>query len=352
MSDAAPAAARPLYRPRARGVLGYGEPAAVALLFGVAALLPHLPYGGLDGPYWHGVLTGILIHTISAMGFNLLVGWAGQLGLAHAGFFALGAYGTTLLYEDGVPYLVAMVVLGVICAVVGIVIAFPAARLKGFFLAIATLAFGELLVKLIELGPEMWSWLDTGASGGRSVKKVFSIGESNGPLTLYFTALVILLLTYLVMLVLTRGRMGRTLKAIKDIDIATGPIGIPSTRYKLVAFGISGFVAAIAGGLYAQDIRFLSPASFKDNMLVFMLVILVLGGVGRIWGPLLGAMFYILIREQLASFQILRLIIIGIALMIAILALPNGFASLPGRVRDSRFGQHLRNMPLARLFTL
>ncbi|MYI19690.1 MAG: hypothetical protein F4121_06295, partial [Acidimicrobiia bacterium] len=122
--------------------------------------------------------------------------------------------------------------------------------------------------------------------------------------------------------------------------------------YKLVAFGISGFVAAIAGGLYAQDIRFLSPASFKDNMLVFMLVILVLGGVGRIWGPLLGAMFYILIREQLASFQILRLIIIGIALMIAILALPYGFASLPSRVRDSRFGQHLRNMPLARLFTL
>ena len=344
MSSYAPeSGSRPIYKPRPQGISRFGEPTAVLLLFALAVALPHIPQEGLNR-YWLGVLTGILIHTISGMGFNFMVGWAGQLGLAHAGFFGMGAFGVTLLYEDGVPYVVALLILGFICSAVGIAIGFPAARLKGFFLAIATLAFGGLVVKLIELGPEIWDWLDTGASNGRSVKQVFSIGHRNGPMTIYYTSLVALVLTYVVMLILTRGRMGRTLRAVKDIEISTGPMGIPATRYKLVSFGVSAFAAAVAGGLYAQDIRFLDPKSFRDNMLVFMLIILVLGGVGRIWGPLLGAVFFILLREGLSDFQIGRQLIFGLALMIAILALPYGFASLPARIRESNLGKRIQKM--------
>ena len=140
----------------------------------------------------------------------------------------------------------------------------------------------------------------------------------------------------------TENRLGRTLKSVRDIEIATGPLGISSTYYKLIAFGLSGFAAALAGVAWAQNSAFVNPSSFKTRLLVFLLVVLILGGLGKLWGPLIGAIIFVYLRQEFQDSQKLLFFLIGTALMVAILILPKGVASLPDRFADSRWVQDLR----------
>ena len=119
-------------------------------------------------------------------------------------------------------------------------------------------------------------------------------------------------------------------------------IGVSATYYKLVAFGLSSFAAALAGVAWSQNSAFVNPQSFRTRLLVFLLVVLIVGGVGRLWGPLIGAIFFVYIRQELQDTQKLLFLFIGIALILSILILPDGFASLPDRIRDSRWVQDLR----------
>lgn len=334
----------PLYPPRAPGLGGWFEPISTVGVFAfmaAAAFLPLLDWTGVfghDTDFGIGNLAFVLEYTIAAMGFNLLVGYGGQLGLAVAGLFGFGAYGTTVLFEDGVPFFLALLIVSTIAAVLGVITAFPAARLRGFFLAIATLALGELIVKLIELDDEVAGWLDTGGGTGKVVT-LFRLGGGTNTRTVFWISYFGLIFTYVCYVILTKGRLGRTLKAVRDVEIATGPIGISATYYKLVAFGLSAFTASMAGSLFAQNSTFVNPGTFRTRLLIFILVVLIVGGVGRLWGPLLGAFFLIFIRDKLQDTERLRILIIGISLMLAILMLPGGFASLPTRIRESRWAK-------------
>lgn len=339
---------RPLYKPRPPGIRGYAEPISTIVLFlflALAGVLPLLDWTQVfphDTDFGKGNLAFVFAYTVAVMGFNLLVGYSGQLGLAVAGLFALGGYGTAVLFEDGVPFFLSMFIVASVATVIGVIFAFPAARLKGFFLAIATLAFGELIVKIIELDDEVAGWLDTGGGTGKTIE-LFTLGGGTNTRTVFWMSYGALVATYVVFVILARGRLGRTLKSVRDIEIATGPIGISATRYKLIAFGFSAFTAAVGGALFAQNATFVNPGTFRTRLLVFLLVMLILGGVTRLWGPLIGAFFFVYIREKLQDVEELRILMFGISLMLAVLMLPGGIGSLPTRLRESRYVKGLRS---------
>jgi len=357
----------PLYPPKASGIKGQRRLITSTGIFVILAFLPWLPILGwftIFNPatnYGLGNIAYVFAYAAAGVGFNLLIGYSGTLGLAHAGIFALGAYGTAILsapqecldYDTcetiirpavagyGWPFLVALPVVCIVAALIGALVGFPAARLKGFYLAIATLALGELIVKLISLDAKLWSGLKTNSGTGKQVP-IFELFGSGQLKSAYFISLASLIITFVAYVIYTENRLGRTLKAVRDIEIATGPLGISGTYYKLVAFGLSSFAAAFAGAAWAQNSAFVNPTSFRTRLLVFLLVVLILGGLGKLWGPLIGAFVFVYLRQEFQDQQKLLFFLIGVALMLAILLLPEGFASLPDRMRDSRWVQDLR----------
>jgi branched-chain amino acid transport system permease protein len=311
----------------------------VLVVLVLAPLFPIFDFTGVfaySTSYGRGNMGLVLVYAISVMGFGLLIGWGGQVGLAQAGVFGLGAYLTTDLFSKGVPFPVALMVSALVAALVGIAIGFPAARLKGFFLAIATLAFGELLAKLMELDIVGGAWLNTGGGGGRSVPPLRILGMQPS-LSAYYASLAVFVLTAICMIVLTRGRFGRTLKAVRDIEVATSAVGISATKYKLLAFGLCSAAGALGGGLFALNATYLNPGAFRTNLLFFFLIILIIGGVRWIWGPLLGSIFFVVLRDSLQDSIELSNFIFGAALLGSILLLPGGIASLPQRLSSSKF---------------
>lgn len=356
----------PLFPPRPKGWRKHQSVVISVSVFVFLALLPWLPILGWTSifdsgnNFGRGNLAFVFAYAAAAVGFNLLVGHAGTLGLAIAGLFGLGAYGTAILSApkeclgegcDPIvrealsgydwPFFLAVPVVCIFAALIGIVVGFPAARLKGFFLAIATLALGELIITIIRLDDEIWSGLKTNGGTGKQVR-LFLFPGAGRALSSYMLALGALLIVFIGYVILTERRLGRTLKAVRDIEIATGPIGISSTYYKLVAFGLSSFAAALAGATWAQNSAFVNPSIFRTRLLVFLLIVLIVGGLGRLWGPLIGAIFFVWLRQELQSTQKLLFLILGIALILAVLIMPSGLASLPSRLRDSRWAKDMQ----------
>jgi branched-chain amino acid transport system permease protein len=357
----------PLYPPRASGLKGRRKSLTFLGIFAFLAFMPWLPIFGwftifdTSTNYGLGNIAYVFAYAAAGVGFNLLIGYSGTLGLAHAGIFALGAYGTTILsgpkecidYDTcetiirpaasgyAFPFLLSLPVVCIVAALIGVAVGFPAARLKGFYLAIATLALGELIIKLISLDAKIWSGLKTNAGTGKQVP-IFEFFGSGQLKSAYFLSLAALFITMLAYIIYTENRLGRTLKAVRDIEIATGPLGISSTYYKLLAFGLSSFAAAFAGAAWAQNSAFVNPSSFRTRLLVFLLVVVILGGLGKLWGPLVGAFIFVYLRQEFQDQQKLLFFLIGVALMLAILLLPEGFASLPDRMRDSRWLKDIR----------
>tara|TARA_B100000953_G_scaffold299753_1_gene300787 strand:+ start:1574 stop:2701 length:1128 start_codon:yes stop_codon:yes gene_type:complete len=355
-----------LYPPKAKGIKGQRRLLSTVATFAFLAFLPWIPIFGwltIFNPgtnYGLGNIAFVFAYAAAGIGFNFLIGYSGTLGLAHAGLFAIGAYGTAILSAPpecleetcetiirpavsgyGWPYLLTIPLVCLFAGFLGVIVGFPAARLKGFYLAIATLALGELIVKLISLDEKLWSGLKTNGGTGKQVP-IFEFFGSGQLKSAYFLSLGALLITFLGYVIYTENRLGRILKSVRDIEIATGPLGISSTYYKLIAFGLSGIAAALAGAAWAQNSAFVNPSSFRTRLLVFLLVVLILGGLGKLWGPLIGAFIFVYIRQEFQDSQKLLFFLIGTALMVAILLLPKGVASLPDRFTDSRWAQDLR----------
>ncbi len=282
------------------------------------------------------VMALILVYSLGVLGFNVLVGWAGQIGLAHAGFFGLGAYGSALLMERGWNFWLAMLAIGLIAVVLGAVIGWPAVQLRGFFLAIATLAFGELIVRGFGEARGL-----TGGGTGLAVPvfRVFGLDQTRSS---YYLALIVTVVGFVALRRALGGRFGRTLKAVRDMEVATGPIGIPAARYKLLAFSVSAFVAAVAGVLFAQLNTFIFPDMFGTNLLVILLVMLLVGGVGSIAGSVIGAVFGVVIVEVFQDLGTYQRFAYGLALIVIVRFLPGGIASVPSRLRHTRALSALR----------
>ena len=225
------------------------------------------------------------INVIVAVGLNLLVGYTGQVSLGHAGFFAIGAYGTvTLMSIAHLPFLLALPLSALVAALFGFLLGLPALRLEGPYLAIATLGFGLTITKVIGR-IELFG----GRQGLHAPELTIGSWHLNTDRDFYYLAVTLTVLLTLAARNLIKTKVGRAFIAIRDADIAAESMGVHLTYYKTLAFAVSAFYTGIAGGLYAFVLRFIEPEVFTLMMSILFLAMVVVGGLGSLFGSIAGA---------------------------------------------------------------
>ena len=286
----------------------------LVLVLALYILLSVLISANIINPYYSGILTMVCINVILAVSLNLATGFLGQLVLGHAGFMSVGAYSAALFtMYSGLPTVVsfplALLVGGIVAAAFGVIIGVPALRLKGDYLAILTLGFGEIIRVLILAMP---------FTGGAA-------GLSGIPLLTTFTyVFIIAIITVAVIFAFIHSRHGRAVIAIREDEIAAEAAGIHTTYYKLLAFVLAAFFPGIAGGLYAHHIGVLDPSKFDFNYSVEILIMVVLGGMGSITGSIVAAIVLTLLPELLRGFSEYRMLIYSVILICVMLFKPSG----------------------------
>ena len=246
--------------------------------------------------YWlSAILTPFLIFALAAIGLNLLTGYAGQLSLGTAAFMAVGAFATYnfMLRVPGMPILVAFVLAGLTAALVGIVFGLPSLRIKGFYLAVATLAAQFFIVWALT----KFGWFSNYSSSGVINAQSMSIlgVPVDTPVKKYLLTLSVVALLALAAKNLVRSAIGRSWMAIRDMDVAAEVVGIPMLRTKLAAFAVSSFYCGVAGALYAFCyLGTVEPEGFNLDLSFRILFMIILGGMGSILGSFLGAAFIVL----------------------------------------------------------
>ena len=286
----------------------------LVLVLALYILLSVLISANIINPYYSGILTMVCINVILAVSLNLATGFLGQLVLGHAGFMSVGAYSAALFtMYSGLPTVVsfplALLVGGIVAAAFGVIIGVPALRLKGDYLAILTLGFGEIIRVLILAMP---------FTGGAA-------GLSGIPLLTTFTyVFIIAIITVAVIFAFIHSRHGRAVIAIREDEIAAEAAGIHTTYFKLLAFVLAAFFAGIAGGLYAHHIGVLDPSKFDFNYSVEILIMVVLGGMGSITGSIVAAIVLTLLPELLRGFSEYRMLIYSVILICVMLFKPSG----------------------------
>ena len=286
-----------------------------------------------------GLLVPFCIYVIMAVSLNLTVGILGELSLGHAGFMCVGAFAGALFSKcmkgsmnPTVSLIIAVIIGAVVAAVFGILIGIPVLRLKGDYLAIVTLAFGEIIKNIINavyLGRDGSGFhislkdsmsLNMDADGEVLIKG--AQGITGTPQAATFTIGVILvLITLSIVMNLVNSRTGRAIMAIRDNRIAAESIGINITKYKLMAFSISAGLAGVAGVLYAHNLTTLTalPKNFGYNMSIMILVYVVLGGIGSIRGSVIATVILYLLPEMLRGLSNYRMLMYAIVLILAML---------------------------------
>lgn len=253
----------------------------------------------LLGNYVLYVLGYIAINVIVAIGLNVLVGYTGQISLGHAGFFAIGAYATVLLANAGLPILLALPAAALIAAAFGFLLGLPALRLEGPYLAVVTLGFG-LAVENIFAKAAIFGGATGPAVPGFNV--AFLPGFSREQ-NLYVLIVATAGLSLLAVRNLIRTRVGRAFIAIRDSDVAAACAGVDLTWYKTLAFAVSAFFTGLAGGLFAFHLGQVDPTSFNLMLSILFLAMVVIGGVGSILGPVLGAVAISLLNLKLKGLK-------------------------------------------------
>jgi branched-chain amino acid transport system permease protein len=225
------------------------------------------------------------INVLVTVGLNILVGYTGQISLGHAGFFAIGAFVTVLLMSElSFPFLVALVLSGILAALFGFILGLPALRLEGPYLAIATLGFGMAITQLIG----RWELFGGRMGLQAPALKLFGFFPISTDRGLYFIIVTITFLLTWAARNLMKTKVGRAFIAIRDSDIAAETMGVNLTYYKTLAFAISAFYAGIAGGLMAFMLGFINPSSFNFILSIYFLAFVIVGGVGTIFGSIMG----------------------------------------------------------------
>jgi len=294
------------------------------LLAGIA-VLAIAALTAFGGGYLVYVVNLIGIFALVAIGLNLLIGFSGQTSLGHAGFFAIGAYASALLAARfGLPFWLAVPIGSLVATAIGAFIALPALRLKNLYLAIATLAFGVVTQKLIF----EWRALTGGGAGLQvPMPSLFGLTIGDGNRMIWVIAATLAAGTWAAA-TLAAGRTGRALTMLRESEAAAACIGIHVARYKVIAFALSAFYTAVAGGLYANLVRYINPESFDVNMSIMFLAMIVIGGLGSVGGALLGAAFYVAVPEAVRGFKDAPGLIFGLALMLVMILLPGGLIRL------------------------
>ena len=317
---------------------------AVTVLF---VVMFYLQNAGMLKRSMAGMLIPICCYMSMAVSLNLTVGILGELSLGHAGFMSVGAFSGIIAascLQNAIPsaalrLAVAMVVGAIFATITGFIVGTPVLRLRGDYLAIVTLAFGEIIKELInclivgadEKGLHMIFNLSGSRTvddlhlkeGGITIIKGAQGAVGTKPIATFVAGYILVMITLLIVLNLKHSRAGRAIMALRDNRIATESIGINVTKYKLMAFVTSAALAGAAGALYGLNFSSLQATKFNFNTSILILVFVVLGGLGNIWGSLLAAAALTILPEALREFSDYRMLVYAIVLILVMLTTNN-----------------------------
>ncbi len=307
-------------------------------------IVSFLKKGGALNRSQLGLLVPICAYITMAISLNLTVGILGELSLGHAGFMSIGAFSgiiaamslVNVIPYDGVRMAIAMVVGAVMAGIFGFFIGIPVLRLRGDYLAIVTLAFGEIIKEILTClivgvdaeglhilinidGSKTASDLNL-LEGGKAIIKGAQGAVGTKTIASFTAGYILIMISLIIILNLIRSRSGRAIMAIRDNRIAAESVGIEITKYKMMAFVTSAAIAGAAGALYGLNYSSLAAAKFDFNTSILVLVFVVLGGLGNIWGSIVAATVLYILPEALRSFADYRMLMYAIVLIVVMLA--------------------------------
>jgi branched-chain amino acid transport system permease protein len=297
----------------------------------IAAVLLFVPpylknYGIYLFSYW-------LVFVIATMGLNLTIGYAGQKSLGHAAFLGIGAYTVAILLKVGVSFWIGLPLAMLLCFVVGLGLGFPALRVQTIYLAFATLGFNTALW-LVMRNEE---WLTGGTFGINNIARpsLFGIDLSSN-LKYYYFVLGVTVIMCALLWKLLNSPWGKAFTALRDNPIRAESLGVNIQAYTLLSFAIGAVYAGVAGALFAPLVEFIEPAPFAVSSSIMMYLMVVVGGAGYFFGPLLGSAVGVILPEWLRGMQDWYLLSFGIAVILLMLWLPDGLLSIPDKLRARR----------------
>ena len=338
----------------------------IVLIAGTLALLPFAL--AQIGTSWVRITNYAILYILLALGLNIVVGFAGLLDLGYVAFYAVGAYTYALLasphFNLHLPFWIILPIGAAIAALFGVLLGAPTLKLRGDYLAIVTLGFGEIVRIFlnnlsrpvnITSGPQGIALIDPFSIDGFSFSRPETIAGLNfsGPIKYYYLLLVVMLLVILVNLRLQNSRIGRAWEAIREDEIAARAMGINTRNLKLLAFAMGASFGGVAGGMFSAIQAFISPESFVLVESIMIVSMVVLGGMGNIWGVILGALLLsftpeilrwtvepvqqALFGRQLIEPEVIRMLLFGLAMVLIMLFRPAGL--LPSSVRKRELTQ-------------
>lgn len=292
----------------------------LVLLLALAVVFPMVA----ANDYYIYVMSLAYIMAIAAVGLNLILGYTGQLNLAHAGFMAIGAYTVGILTVDyGVPYWIAFGLAGILSAIIGFFAGLVSLRLKSHFFSIFTLCVGFIIYLIIE----KWESLTHGTVGIIDIPAPTGIGpiRFDNTWSQYYLVLFFLVLSLWLMSRIVHSLLGRAFIAIRNSEDLAETLGINLMRTKVLAFVLSTFYAGLGGALYAGFVRFIGPGMALESHTFDMIAFILVGGIGTLFGPLLGAILLTWLTQSLQFLQDYRMIVFGPLLILLVMYFPQGF---------------------------
>ena len=293
----------------------------VALLSAALLLYPLFE----DNPYTLGITNLIAINSIVVLGLNLFIGYAGQISLGHAAFFGLGAYGSAIVSGTyGLSPWPAMVLVAAAVGLVALLVGIPVLRLSGHYLAMATLGFNFVIHAILLEWDEV-----TGGPSGFSGIPYLSLGEFSfdDEIRLHYLLWSFTMLCLLLSLNLVRSGVGRGLAALAEDETAAAALGVNTRNAKVKVFVLSAVMASLAGSLFAHCYTFISPDSFGIFTSTDMVIMVVIGGMGSIWGSIFGAGLITMLPEWMDIFETYKDFVHGGILVLVLMFLPQGLVS-------------------------
>ncbi|WP_160724494.1 branched-chain amino acid ABC transporter permease [Bacillus sp. USDA818B3_A] len=312
---------------------------SIVLAVVFAVVMQFLIVGGSINQFYVNTLFFIGINIILAVSLHLIIGITGQFSIGHAGFLAVGAYASAIMtMKLSMPFPVALVTGGVVAALAGLIIGIPSLRLRGDYLAIATLGFGEI-VRIVFLNMDY-----VGGASGMTVSH----------LTTWPWLIGCVIVTILVIVNFTNSSHGRACISIRENEIAADAMGINTTYYKVTAFALGAFFAGIAGALYAHNFYIIQPTNFGFLKSFDILIFVVLGGLGSLSGAVIAAILLTIISTYLQSYPEIRMVIYSLVLIVMMLYRPQGLLGTKEITSFFKLGksdkggiQHDRKKPVA-----
>lgn len=293
---------------------------AILLLLALVLVFPNI----FSGSYILTVAIFSGINAIVTMGLCILMGYAGQVSLGQAGFYGIGAYVSAIMsLKYGIPVLFSIIIASIIASIAALLLAIPALRLKGHYLAVATLGFGEIIYIILN------EWGPGGPSGFGNIPhfNIFGI-EIKTPYQYFYLVWLIVILLLVFSINIINSRIGRALRAMHESETASASVGINIPELKIKVFILGAIFASIAGSLYAHFVTFLSPSGFSLFYSILVLIMAVVGGISNIWGAVVGAVIITVLPEVLKNFREFDVLAYGFILTVSLMFMRKGIAGI------------------------